>query len=72
MSLLLSSAALSLLAVAAVWIAGRRDPAQSPLLTLGSLMRPTHRNVARRLKAVEQPNRLLRRLLLTLTYRDVG
>ena len=38
MSLLLSSAALSLLAVAAVWIAGRRDPAQSPLLTLGSLI----------------------------------
>jgi len=42
------------------------------LLTLGSLMRPTHRNVARRLKAVEQPNQLLRRLLLVLTYRDVG
>ena len=42
------------------------------LLKLGSLMRPTHRNVARRLKAVEQTNRLLRRLLLILTYRDVG
>ena len=42
------------------------------LLTLGSLMRPSHRNVARRLKAVEQPNQLLRRLLLALTYRDVG
>ena len=42
------------------------------LLTLGTLMRPTHRNVARRLKAVEQRNRLLRRLLLALTYRDVG
>ncbi len=38
MSLLLSSATLSLLAGVAVWIAGRRDPAQSPLLTLGSLM----------------------------------
>jgi len=42
------------------------------LLKLGSLMRPTHRNVVRRLKAVEQPNRMLRRLLLLLTYRDVG
>ena len=41
-------------------------------LRLGCLMRPTHRNIARRLKAVEQPNRLLRRLLLVLTYRDVG
>lgn len=38
MSLLLSSTALSLLAVLAVWLAGRRDPAQSPLLTLGSLL----------------------------------
>ena len=38
MSLLLSSAALSLLAGVIVWIAGRRDPAESPLLTLGSLM----------------------------------
>ena len=35
-------------------------------------MKPTHRNIARRLKAVEQKNRLLRRLLLILTYRDVG
>ena len=42
------------------------------LLTLGSLMRPSHRNVSRRLKAVEQSNRLIRRLLLVLTYRDVG
>ena len=42
------------------------------LLSLGSMMRPTHRNVARRLKAVQQRNRLLRRLLLLLTYRDVG
>ena len=42
------------------------------LLTLGTLMRPTHRNVARRLKAVEQRNRLLRRLLLLLTHRNVG
>ena len=42
------------------------------LLKLGSLMRPTHRNIARRLKAVEQPNQLLRRLLLVLTFRDVG
>lgn len=38
MSLLLTSAALSLLAVLAVWLTGRRDPAQSPLLTLGSLL----------------------------------
>ena len=38
MSLLVSSAALSLLAGVIVWIAGRRDPAESPLLTLGSLM----------------------------------
>ena len=42
------------------------------LLTLARVMRPSHRNVARRLKAVEQPNQLLRRLLLALTYRDVG
>jgi len=42
------------------------------LLTLGSLMRPTHRNVAGRLKAVEQRNRVLRRLLLLMTFRDVG
>ena len=42
------------------------------LLTLARVMRPSHRNVARRLKAVEQPNQLLRRLLLVLTYRDVG
>ena len=41
------------------------------LLTLARVMRPSHRNVARRLKAVEQPNQLLRRLLLVLTYRDV-
>jgi len=47
------------------------NKAQS-LLKLGRLMRPTHRNLARRLKAVEQTNRLLRRLLLILTYRDVG
>ncbi len=38
MFLLLSSAALSLLAVIAVWLAGRRDPARSPGLTLGSLL----------------------------------
>ena len=38
MSLLLSSAALSLLAGVVVWVTGRRDPAESPLLTLGSLM----------------------------------
>ena len=42
------------------------------LLKLGSLMRPTHRNIARRLRAVEQPNQLLRRLLLILTFREVG
>ena len=50
---------------------GNWTEAQS-LLKLGSLMRPTHRNLARRLKAVEQTNRLLRQLLLILTYRDVG
>jgi len=38
MSLLHTSAALSLLAVLTVWLTGRRDPAQSPLLTLGSLL----------------------------------
>mgnify|MGYP001174901205 CR=1 FL=1 len=38
MSLLLSSAALSLIAGLIVWITGRRDPAESPMLTLGSLM----------------------------------
>ena len=42
------------------------------LLKLGSLLRPTHRNIARRLKAVKQPNRLIRRLLLILTFRNVG
>jgi len=42
------------------------------LLRLGCLMRPTHRSVARRLKAVEQQNRLIRRLLLAVTYRHVG
>ena len=42
------------------------------LLTLARVMRPSHRNVARRLKAVEQPNQLLRRLLLVMTRRDVG
>ena len=42
------------------------------LLQLGSLMRPTHRNVARRLGAVQQRNRIIRRLLLNITYRDVG
>ena len=47
------------------------EEAQS-LLQLGSLMRPTHRNVARRLRAVQQRNRIIRRLLLSLTYRDVG
>lgn len=38
MYLLLSSAALSLLAVVAVWLAGRQDPGRSPLLTFGSLL----------------------------------
>jgi len=41
------------------------------LLMLATLMRPTHRNVAKRLKAVEQRNRLFRRLLLILTHRKV-
>ena len=42
------------------------------LLMLGTLLRPTHRNVARRLAAVRQNNPVLRALLLLLTYRDVG
>ena len=42
------------------------------LLQLGSLMRPTHRNVARRLRAVQHQNRIIRRLLLSVSYRDVG
>ena len=42
------------------------------LLRLGILMRPTHRNVARRLRAVKTKNRIIRRLMLSLTYRDVG
>ena len=42
------------------------------LLQLGTLMRPTHRNVARRLRAVQQQNRIFRRLLLSISYRDVG
>ena len=44
----------------------------SSLLMLASLMRPKHRNVARRLWAVQWPNRLMRRLLVAITYRDVG
>ena len=35
-------------------------------------MRPTHRNVARRLKAVSTGNRLIRSLLLIVSYRNVG
>ena len=42
------------------------------LLMLGTLLRPTHRNVARRLAAVRQNTPVLRALLLLLTYRDVG
>jgi hypothetical protein len=42
------------------------------LLMLGTLLRPTHRNVARRLSAVRQLNPVSRALLLLLTYRDVG
>lgn len=42
------------------------------LLKLGVIMRPTHRNVARRLKAVQTGNRLIRSLLLIMSYRDVG
>ena len=41
------------------------------LLQLGSLMRPAHRNVARRLRAVQQRNWIIRRLLLIMSYRDV-
>jgi len=44
----------------------------SSLLMLASLMRPKHRNVARRLRAVQAPNQLLRRLLVAITHRDVG
>ena len=47
------------------------EEAQS-LLQLGNLMRPTHRNVARRLRAVQQRNRIIRRLLLIFSHRDVG
>ena len=42
------------------------------LLKLGVIMRPTHRNVARRLKAVSTGNRLIRSLLLIVSYRNVG
>jgi len=42
------------------------------LLKLGVIMRPTHRNVARRLKAVQTGNRLIRSLLLIVSYRNVG
>jgi len=52
-------------------VTGNWKEAES-LLRLGGLMRPTHRNIAWRLKAVQQSNRLLRRLLLILTFRDVG
>jgi len=41
------------------------------LLQLGTLLRPTHRNVARRLGAVQHHNPLLKRILLLLTYRNV-
>ena len=44
----------------------------SSLLMLGTLLRPTHRNVARRLAAVRMTNPIVRMLLLLLTYRDVG
>ena len=42
------------------------------LLQLGTLMRPSHRNVARRLGAVQTRNRIIRRLFLSITYRNVG
>jgi len=42
------------------------------LLKLGVIMRPTHRNVARRLRAVSTGNRLIRSLLLIVSYRTVG
>jgi hypothetical protein len=42
------------------------------LLKLGVIMRPTHRNVARRLRAVSTGNRLIRSLLLIVSYRNVG
>ena len=41
------------------------------LLKLGVIMRPTHRNVARRLRAVSTANRLIRSLLLIVSYRNV-
>ena len=47
------------------------DEAES-LLMLGTLLRPTHRNVARRLAAVRIGNPVLKGLLLLITYRDVG
>ena len=51
----------------------RRDWQEAEsLLKLGVLMRPTHRNVARRLRAVQHNNWVVRRLLLAITYRDVG
>ena len=53
-------------------IAGGNWKEAESLLRLGILMRPTHRNIALRLRAVKQTNRLLRRLLLILTFRDVG
>jgi hypothetical protein len=50
---------------------GRLSEAES-LLQLAASIRPTHRNVKRRLGAVRCRNSLLRRLLLALTYRKLG
>ena len=50
---------------------GRLAEAES-LLQLAASLRPTHRNVKRRLGAVRCCNSLLRRLLLVLTYRKLG
>ena len=47
-----------------------RDAAN--FLKIAKQLRPTHRNVARRLKAVQARNRLLRRLLLILSRRKLG
>ncbi len=56
---------------AEVAIAQQNWAEASSLLQLGCLMRPTHRNVARRLGAVRCTNPLLKRILLLLTYREV-
>jgi len=41
------------------------------LLTIAKQLRPTHRNVARRLQAVRNRNRLMRRVLLMISHRKL-